>query len=771
MNKLIVAEKPSVALRIAMALGDSRPKSESLNGIRYFVVEKGGDRIFIAAAAGHLFTLTQTVQSGMPVFDIAWIQSYKVSNSSYFTKKYLDALESIGRQCAFFINACDYDLEGTVIGTNIIKQIVNGDVNAELASSNVRRMRFSTTTNADLIESFNNLNDFDRLNFDAGETRHRIDWMWGINLSRALMRAIYSKGIRKTLSIGRVQGPALAILAVRENEIKNFVSRPYWKMSITAKGAEFEAVKGKEIFEKASADRMLEKARSGRATVKSVDVEERSMRPFPPFDLTSLQLEASRAFHIDPSRTLAIAQALYERSYISYPRTSSQKLPAALNLPRIITLLSKVMAYSEDAAKLIKSSRFKPAEGAKEDEAHPAIHPTGEDAKRLSDEEGKIYDLITRRFLACFGEYSKSQHKRVILDVAGDEYRADGESSTYKGWIEIYRYYKPKEVQIPEFSAGEVVVPKIDLKAMKTLPPKRYTKAGLISLLEGRDLGTKATRAEIIDTLFKRDYIKGSSIEVTEFGLSIFDALSRYCPDILDEHLTRKLEKDMEKIQKGEATKSSVIGEGKVIITKLVSQFSGKESEVGDALMKGLKESQSSGIIGACIKDGGNLVLRRSRAGKSFIGCANWPNCTNTYSVPQGARIVPTGKICEICHTPKIKVFRKGKKVFEMDLDPKCETKKDWARPAEQKSQQQSAGPEVAKPKAAANAVKSADVKPATMLPGGASPATTSPEAASKESSPASVEVQMPGTQNKKPRKKAARKRPAKKVQEEKTVE
>lgn len=688
MNKLIVAEKPSVALRIAMALGESRPKTENLNGIRYFVVNRGGDQIFITAAAGHLFTLTQTVQNKFPVFDIEWIPSYKVSTSSYFTKKYLDAIEIVGRQCNFFINACDYDIEGTVIGTNIIKQIVNKSVNSDLKSPNVRRMRFSTTTNSDLIESYNNLNEFDSLNFDAGETRHKIDWMWGINLSRALMRAIYAKGIRKTLSVGRVQGPALGILANREKDIKDFVSRPYWKLVITAKGVDFEAVKDKELFDKSAADKIFEKAKAGEIRVKSVESEERSLRPFPPFDLTSLQLEASRAFRIDPSRTLAIAQTLYERSYISYPRTSSQKLPATLNLPKIITELSKVMAYSEDASKLIRMSRFRPAEGAKEDEAHPAIHPTGEDAKKLTEEENKIYDLIARRFLACFGDYGKSEQRRVTLNVSGDDYRASGESITHKGWIEIYRYYQPKELQIPDFAVDEVVKPdKIDLKSLKTLPPKRFTKAGLISLLEGRDLGTKATRAEIIDTLFKRDYIKGTSIEVTEFGLSIFDALSTYCPDILDENLTRNLEKDMDKIQRGEATKLVVINEGKEIITKLVNQFKSKESEIGDALMKGLKESQSSSIIGVCIKDGGNLILRRSKMGKNFIGCSNWPKCTNTYSVPQNARIVPTGKVCELCHTPKIKVFRKGK-VFEMDLDPNCETKKNWGKHEEQSKQE-----------------------------------------------------------------------------------
>ena len=459
MNKLIVAEKPSVAIRIAMALGESRPRTENLNGIRYFVVAKGPDQIFIVAAAGHLFTLTQVGPNKTPVFDIEWIPSYKVSTGAYFTKKYLDAIEIVGRQCTFFINACDYDIEGTVIGTNIIKQVMNKNVNSEVAVSNVKRMRFSTTTNADLIASYANLNEYDGLNFDAGETRHKLDWMWGINMSRALMAAISAKGIRKTLSVGRVQGPTLSILAKREFEIKNFVSRPYWKIVITAKGVNFES-SNREIFDKGVADRSFEKAKASPITVKSVEKEERGARPFPPFDLTSLQLEASRVFHMDPTRTLAVAQALYERSYISYPRTSSQKLPPTLNLQKIIADLSKLPKYSESAMKLINEKRFRPAEGAKTDEAHPAIYPTGEDPKRLSEEEEKVYDLIARRFLACFGDYSKSELRKVTLDVGGDPYRASGESTSFRGWIDIYKYFTPKDNPLPDFTVGERVTRK-----------------------------------------------------------------------------------------------------------------------------------------------------------------------------------------------------------------------------------------------------------------------------------------------------------------------
>ena len=195
MNKLIVAEKPSVAARIAMALCDSNPKTESMNGVRYFMASVGKDQVFVVSAVGHLFTLSQKGQNKLPVFDIDWVASYKISKGAYFTKKYLDVIETVGRKCAFFINACDYDIEGTVIGTNILKHVANGNVNSELEDGNFRRMQFSTTTDADLRESYAKMGGFDRLNFDAGEARHRLDWMWGINMKLDMVDCAASPNI------------------------------------------------------------------------------------------------------------------------------------------------------------------------------------------------------------------------------------------------------------------------------------------------------------------------------------------------------------------------------------------------------------------------------------------------------------------------------------------------------------------------------------------------------------------------------------------------
>jgi DNA topoisomerase-1 len=682
MNKLIIAEKPSVASRLALSLGDGQPRRGNFNGVNYYEVSKGGETLYIVAAAGHLFTIRQKTPSrDLPIFDIEWIASYKVSDSSYFTKKYLDTIAEIGKKCTTYVNACDYDIEGTVIGTNIIKYVTNGDVNSIPDASKIMRMRFSTTTREDLLNAYANLNQFDSGNFDAGEARHILDWMWGINLSRALIKAITSVGAKKILSIGRVQGPTLGVLAARENEIKEFKPRDFWRLLMHCSSIEFENRRG-NIFEKETADQILEKVRGGEVKVKSVDRKENQVRPYPPFDLTSLQLEASRVFGIDPSRTLAIAQSLYERSYISYPRTTSQKLPYSLNLPRIINMLAKADNYKALAERLIKESRFRPAEGMKEDEAHPAIYPTGEQPKKLTEEEDKIYDLITKRFLSCFAEYATLESTRITLDASGEEYAANGSTIKKRGWLEFYGYYKPAEATLPGMTPGNAIKPeKIFSKKGVTEPPKRYSKASLIALLEKKNLGTKATRSEIIDTLFRRTYIKGARIEVTGLGMSVYRALREYCGEILDEDMTRKLESDMEGIAKGTAKEQDVIKEGEDIIKKVIGQFKTNEKEIGMKLKEGLVESEIASSLGKCLKDGGMLVIKRSGTGKNFVGCSSWPNCDQTYPLPQGAMIVPTGKICDICHTPIVKVFRRGKRPFQMDLDPNCETKKDWAKP------------------------------------------------------------------------------------------
>ncbi|MGC8622769.1 MAG: DNA topoisomerase I [Candidatus Micrarchaeia archaeon] len=683
MDTLIIAEKPSVALRLAIAIGEGKAERKRGAGrSSYFEVSREGHKVYIAAAVGHIFTIKQSDNAkGYPVLNVEWAPSYTVSKRSFYTKDYLDTLSMLGKECGLFINACDFDLEGTVIGTNIIRYISKG-----MESTKTGRMKFSTTTTRDLINAYTNILPLDMSNFYAGETRHILDWLWGINLSRALMRAINegSAGKKEVLSVGRVQGPTLAILAKRELEIGSFTPEPFWRVLAQVRGVgmlnERGDIKGKEIAETAAE----ETKRNSNGVIESAEEKEEELWPYPPFDLTSLQLEASRTMHIDPSITLAIAQTLYERSYISYPRTSSQKLPAILNLPQILSELAKNPEYSKEAEVLISEKRFRPREGPKYDEAHPAIFPTGVMPKGLSKQESMIYDLIARRFLACFAKPARVATSKVVARFGAERYSVSGKRVIERNWMDFYKYAKVDEKELPKFKSGEpAIAEKVEVKEMQTQPPKRYTKAGIIAELERKNLGTKATRAQIVDTLFRRGYIEGGSIKVTSLGMAVYKALKDNCEMIVDESTTRALEEDMEKIAKNEKSEEEVIDEGKRILLEALKLFDKNMPRIAEEMKSSKEAMPKQEVLGKCPVDGGDLIIRRSRKGKQFVGCSNYPKCTNTYPLPQRARVFATGKVCKVCGAPIVKILLGRGGAFETDLNLNCKEGKASAEAQE----------------------------------------------------------------------------------------
>ncbi len=670
MNTLIVAEKPSVALRLAIALGNGKQRRVSDGRVGYYQIDSEGSCTYVVAAVGHLFTIRQIDKSrDYPVFDVEWAPSYEVGKGSAFTKLYLDVIRSVAKKCDRFVNACDFDTEGTVIGTNIIRDVAGVKV-GELGEK-AKRMKFSTTTIPDLVNSFSNMMDLDINNFYAGEARHMIDWLWGINLSRALTSALRKYGTGKQLSIGRVQGPTLGVLAEREKSISDFNPKPYWKITISVKSTEFTNDRG-DIFDKSIADAALRETEDNASDTRITEVEKKQMRrwPYPPFDLTGLQLESSRVFKIDPSTTLSIAQSLYERSYISYPRTSSQKLPPTLGLPKIIEDIAKNLKYKEMAEGIISSRRFRPVQGAKSDEAHPAIFPTGIEPNKLSDGEKRIYDMIVRRFLSCFSEPAELLSMRVSASIGKESYSASGSKITKKGWLDIYRFARIDEKEVDGFENGErCAAHSPNMESLQTKPPKRFSKAGLIAELERINLGTKATRASIIDTLFKRNYLEGSAIKVTGFGMTVYNALSKNCGMIMNVETTRTLEEEMEQISRGKKSAQDVVDESKAMLVKAIELFDKNKEKIGEEMKDSFREV---GVIGKCPKCGGDLIIRRSKIGKQFVACTEYPKCTNTYPLPQNAKIVPTEEVCVKCKTPVIKVIRRGMPPFEIDLEPSC---------------------------------------------------------------------------------------------------
>ncbi len=667
MSTLIITEKPNVAERIANAIGT--PQKQRRKGINYYVV---GDT-FVAPAVGHIFTLAEKNKGPWryPVFEIEWVPSCNVNKASEFTRNYLENIKFLAKDCNEFINACDYDIEGETIGFNVIKHACGHDP----ISNNVKRMRFSTLTRDSILNAYKHLEPIHKEMADAGLTRHILDWYWGINLSRALTLAIKSAGNYVTLSIGRVQGPTLKILAERDKEISAFNPESYWELWMLAR-KEKDRVKALHKEEKFWNKEKVEETRKrcGK-TAKVVDVKKShytQLSPVP-FDLTTLQTESYKHLKISPKRTLEVAQELYTNALISYPRTSSQILPPEINYLEIMRKLSGIPDYNDLIQLLLEKKKLKPHNGKKKDQAHPAIHPTGEVPRTLHGDPGRVYDLIIRRFLATFGEAAKRETVKVELDNNSEVFIAKGTRTIKKGWHIFYGpYVKFEEEELPELHKGDKLqVEKIILDGKETKPPKRYTPASIIRRMEKSNIGTKATRSQVLDILFRRNYLRGKSIEVTPLGMGVVDTLDKFCPEVLSEKLTRKFEQEMNQIESGKVKSEKVIDDGRIAITKISREFKSKEREIGISLSRALQKKEKKSL-GRCPKCEGNLVLRKSRFGY-FVGCDNYPDCRFTISLPKG-NIKVSGE-CKHCHYPTLTAYRRGKP-FSFCINPECPSKR-----------------------------------------------------------------------------------------------
>lgn len=683
---LIITEKPQAAEKIAAAL--SGAKDEKVMGkdkVAHYEFSRDGRNYLVGCAVGHLYGIGQKAARGpFPNFEVEWQPSYN-KKSSAFTKRYLDNLKVLSKQAGEFIVATDFDVEGEVIGLNVLRFICG--------QKDAKRMKFSSLTKDELEESFSHL--LPNLNWGsaiAGETRHYIDWFYGINLSRGLMKAISSTGKFRILSIGRVQGPALKIVALREKEIKDFKSEPYWQVFLRVRdirGTEVEVKFPKDIFE----ERELVKFKflQGKKGFAKTEVSLENVLPPFPFDLTTLQTEAYRLHGYTPSQTLKIAQDLYLSGAISYPRTSSQKLPSSIGYEKILNKLKK---YTTKVSHVVRKI---PVEGKKEDPAHPSIYPTGE-MNKIPEANKKIYDLIVKRFIACFCSDALIENKKLEVSVDGMVFTAKGLKIKEEGWIAVY----PEnfdEVDIPTIN-GDVDVREIRTEEKMTQPPRRYSAASLVKELEKRGLGTKATRANIVETLFSRDYIRGKSIEVTDLGMHIYETLDKYSPIILNEDLTKEMEEELDKIEVAssgyvELEKKS-LDDAKKQVTLIARDMEKNLESMGkslalasDAVIEEQREESSMNACPVC-KKGRLRVMFGKKYSRYFVSCDAYPTCKTIYSLPPRGLIKPardkegTLEICTACSFPLVVSFQKGRGPWKFCFNPLCSTNEELQKKKEE---------------------------------------------------------------------------------------
>jgi DNA topoisomerase-1 len=708
---LVVCEKPDAARRIAHAIGTSNFKEisalESIGRGRgrlpvFSVTDHHNEHFVVCSAIGHLYGLVDVNgnRSIYPVFDVKWMPILKKAATR--SEQIIKTISSLSQRATRFVHACDYDQEGEVIGYNILQYACNNKYEKSL------RAKFSTLTDEEIRSSFDNLLKPSTNLAEAGISRHMIDFIYGVNLSRALTQAfkVSNDGKRyKNLSIGRVQGPTLAFVVDRETEIRQHIPEPYWTIT-----AEFEKnghiIKAHyyqpKIATLAQANSIVDACTNQDGKITKIEKQKVTLRAPNPFNLGDLQKEAYRVFRFSPSYTLSIAEKLYLAALISYPRTSSQKLPISINYKKIISGLSKIgSTYANLATTLLRRYYLSPNEGNKTDPAHPAIYPTGEKPKgKLQGTEAKLFDLIIKRFLATFGDSAISQHTKVMILVKDEHiFNADGKKTLYEGWMYFYKpYVSSSDVisDLPELQKGDIlrnVVVRMDGKF--TQPPPRFNQASLLEKMEREKVGTKATRSEVTNTLFKRNYIissnssTGSGIEATDIGFEIIQSMRKYIPSIVSTELTRSMEEQLEGIELGKDGSSLVVDYSKHRLREAIIPFKKNEIEIGREITDAViisqnkqQQQQKQMVLGVCpvCSNGVLKIIRSAVSKKRFVGCSNYSSgiCKAITPLPQKGSIKASGKTCAICRWPIVKMLyiRQAKRYWEFCINIQCPSKK-----------------------------------------------------------------------------------------------
>ena len=721
--KLIVTEKNDAAGQIARLLSDSgKPKADKVYDTPVYRFRRGGEDCVTIGLRGHILqpdfppelkfndeegwfgvtaegeVLPADVPDGLarPPYDTKRkpylkdgidIKGWKIASLPYLVwapiektpaeKGIIRSLKNLAKKADSVVIGTDFDREGELIGSDALRQIreVAPDVP-------VSRARYSAFTKAEIDHAFNNLVELDQDLADAGESRQYIDLIWGAVLTRYLTTARFS-GFGNTRSAGRVQTPTLALVVERERERMAFKPEDYWVIFGEASHGEDDPFKVSHttarFWDKDAADAAYANvAQAKEARVTAVERKSRTQRPPAPFNTTSLQAAAA-AEGISPARTMRLAESLYMDGLISYPRVDNTVYPSSLDLKDCVRTISKVPQYAPTCKALLSQPKLTATRGKQETTDHPPIYPTGAaDPEKLQPAAWKLYNLIARRFLATLMGPATIEGTKVTFDVNGEPFQASGNVLANPGFRSIYPYGLKKDDQLPELHEGDVCdVEKMDLLAKQTEPPARYSQGKLIQEMEKRGLGTKSTRASIIDTLYQRKYLKNDPCEPSQLGMAIIDALNTYAPRITTPEMTSELEDDMTKVAEGTDTQTQVVTHSRALLAGMMDGLIEHTEDLSEAIADAVTADAK---IGVCPKCGRDLVVKTSAKTRgSFAGCMGWPDCDVTYPLPQGRIEALEGEaaVCPDCGAPRIKVQPFRQKAYETCINPACPTNRE----------------------------------------------------------------------------------------------
>lgn len=713
--QLIISEKSIAGERIAEILADGKISAKREGGAQYFQFSKEKQEFELIPLRGHITELEFPKKFanwyGTDLKELAMAEILYSASEPQIAS----LLKEKARLAERVIIATDADREGESIGLEAIRYLKEG--NPKIKED---RAYFSAITPKEIKDSFSKLQKVDYNLADSADARREVDLIWGAVLTRFLSLMSARTG-KEFLSVGRVQTPTLALVVDREKERSAFKPTPYWELKalLEKDKAQFEAVHKSERFLKGEeAKKAFEKAsRAEFGIVQKVSKAKRMLARPVPFNTTEF-LRASSSIGISPGEAMNIAESLYMKGFISYPRTDNQTYPASLDIEGILNSLL-ANEFAGQAQKIISKGKPNPSKG-KETKDHPPIHPEmPAQRKMLNEKQWKVYELVVRRFLATLSEECETENTSAEISLNEEPFVAKGQIVLKKGWKEFYPYSTVKEVILPELKEGDRCRKvRLGNERKETQPPARYSQAALIKLMEQLGLGTKATRAEIIQKLYARQYIYGSkAIEANNISFAVIDALEKHCEKVTKPEMTSDLEKEMDEIAEGKNSKEKVVGHSRHELLKILGEALEKKNEIANELRQGLLKDSMLGKCGKC--ESGTLRILYGRTGKRFVGCTNYPKCTNSYPLPQKGKITWLDKECleEDCKAPMIAVQGKRGK-YEMCLNMNCRTKDEWKKNAEKKAERKAAAEKKATEKAAGKAGKKALEKAAEKKAG-----------------------------------------------------
>ncbi len=582
-----IAEKPSVAKDIARIIGANSSRDGYMEGNGYQVTWTFGHLCTLKEPNDYTENWKHWSLSALPMipdrFGIKLIDDAGIRKQFAVIERLMQAADGI-------INCGDAGQEGELIQRWVMQKAK--------AKCPVKRLWISSMTDEAIREGFNSLKDQSEYNplYIAGLSRAIGDWILGMNATR-LYTLKYGQN-RQVLSIGRVQTPTLALIVNRQKEIDNFKPEPYWVLSTVYRDTLFTATKGR-FASKEEGEKAFETIAGKTFCITDVQKKNGTEAPQRLFDLTSLQVECNRKFSYSAETTLNLIQALYERKLTTYPRVDTQFLSDDI-YPKCPAILNGLRGYQELTRPLLAKALIKPKRifDTSKVTDHHAIIPTGVPAVNLTDMERNVYDLIARRFIAAFWPDCKFSTTTVLGKVEDVEFKVSGKEILSPGWRTVYAREDSDAAEdeskkgddertLPAFVKGESGPHEPTLSEKTTTPPKYYTEATLLRAMETagkfvedetlraalkeNGIGRPSSRANIIETLFKRRYIRRErkNLVATQTGIELIDTIHE---ELLKScELTGIWEKKLRDIEHRRYDASLFINELKTQITEIVN--------------------------------------------------------------------------------------------------------------------------------------------------------------------------------------------------------